>query len=303
MTHREYFYTLDAEGNLIHDGAILDDPMFLDLFFRRLRGNDSGRHEDYRYYAPCGPEWNYTAVADTPVVFTSFDGEHLGYAGSLRVPFSPSDLRFGDNGVLYHASPISPLGRLHRKVTLEVAKCVEPWGPWYAYTHPATGRIDVIRPVQVDPRYLLLPPRDGNACAGCGEDNPFGLRLSFLYDSQERAAHTWLRPTIRLMGSLNVMHGGYVALLLDETMGKVVRGCGVKAPTVQLNVRYRHPVPIGEAIHVRATLERVDGRKNMLRAFITRVNEESCVLAECEALFLTVPGTMQSRDESSMEKS
>ncbi|MFM8438638.1 MAG: PaaI family thioesterase, partial [Candidatus Kapaibacterium sp.] len=75
------------------------------------------------------------------------------------------------------------------------------------------------------------------------------------------------------------------------------------APTVQLNVRYRHPVPIGEAIHVRATLERVDGRKNMLRAFITRVNEESRVLAECEALFLTVPGTMQSRDESSMEKS
>ncbi len=303
MTHREYFYTLDTNGNLIHDGAIIDDPLFLDFFYKRLRTNDSGHHEDYRYYAPCGSEWNYVAVADTPIVFTSFDGKNLGYGGSLTIPFAAAELRFGSNGVLYHASPVGTVARLQRNVTLEMAKSVEPWGPWYAYTDPHTGRTDVIRPMEPDARFLFLPPQDGNACAGCGEDNPFGLRLSFLFDIQENSAHTWLRPSIRLMGSLNVMHGGYVALLMDETMGKVLRGCGVKAPTAQLNVRYRRPVPTDEPIHVSALLTRTEGRKHYLSAQITRVSDERTVLAESEALFLRLPATMQSPDETSLKAS
>lgn len=300
MTHREYFYTLDEQGNLIHDGAILDDPLFVDFFFRRLRENDSGRCMDYNFYAPCGSEWNYLAAADTPIVFTRFNGSELGYAGSLTYPFRASDLRFGENGVVYHASPLGVWARLHRNVALELAKQIEPWGPWYAYTNPHTGRTDVVQPLSGDNRYEFLPPREGNACAGCGEDNPFSLRLSFLYDKEKQQTHTWLRPSVQLMGSLNIMHGGFVALLLDETMGKVLSAGGIKAPTAQLNVRYRRPVPINDVLHVSARVARVEGRKHTLHSQISLAHQDDIVLAESEALFIAIKQTMHSTDESSL---
>jgi acyl-coenzyme A thioesterase PaaI-like protein len=288
MTHREYFYTIDTRGNLIHDGGIIDDPVFLDFFYRRLQSNNSGAHADYLYYSPCGPEWNYVAEQDTPIVFRSLNDGCLGYGGTLTVPFAASNLRFGANGVLYHTAPVGTWGRLHANVTLELSKHIEPWGPWYAYIHPDSGHYDVIPPLDGDARYRLLSPLAGNACAGCGQDNPFSLRLSFLFDTEQRSAHTWLRPSVQLMGSLNVMHGGFVALLMDETMGKVLRGCEVKAPTAQLNVRYRKPVPIGELLHVQASLVRAEGRKHFLHATVTRADNSEAILAECEALFIRI---------------
>lgn len=286
--HREYFYTLDTRGNLIHDGAILDDPHFLDFFFRRLRVNDSGSHTDYSYYAPCGSEWNYVACADTPLIFQRIEEDKLYYAPTLWVEFNPRDLRFGTNGVLYHRAPVGQWGRMLAPLAIELARSIEPWGAWFRYRKPLERYAEVIPPLQMPEAKQLLRPREENQCAGCGKANPYGLYLSFVFDSEQKIVESWLNPDIQYMGSLNTMHGGYVALLLDETMGKVLSGMQVKAPTAQLNVRYRKPVPIGKELYLRGELREVQGRKHHLHGSIRLAEQLEVILAECEALFIAL---------------
>ncbi len=286
-TPREYFFTIDAAGHLIHDGAIVDDTRFLERFYRSLRVNDSGRHTDYRYYSPCGSETNYVACVDSPIVFNSLRAAQLYYGAQCSIPFRARDLRYSTKtGVLYHAAPVGELGRLLPKIAVELAATIEKWGPWYAFRDSENDVLEVIEPVEPQAGLRLLRPKDGNLCVGCGRDSSNGLKLSFLFNEAEKSVQSWFVPDNRLMGSLNIMHGGFVALLLDETMGKILGALGIKAPTAQLNVRYRRPVPIAKELHLSATLEQAEGRKHHLRAEIRLAAEPDVLLAEASALFI-----------------
>ncbi len=299
MTRREYFYTIDTRGNLIHDGAIIDDPVFLDFFFKRVRANDSGLHPDYKFYAPCGPEWNFIACADTPLVFQQLIDGQLKYAPNYSVKFQPEHLAFAENGVLYHRSPVGQWGRVHPTVAVELAKNIHLWGPWFRYRDTHSLYDTIITPREIPSHLQLLAPRENNACFGCGQAAEIGLRLSFLFDKNASTVETWFVPDARLMGSLNIMHGGFVALLLDETMGKILGALGTKAPTAQLNVRYRKPVPIGEELYLKAEIIKREGRKNELRGSIMLARDSDTVLAEAQALFITLRQTMQSLAQTS----
>jgi len=288
MNPRNYFLTLDNKGNLIHEGAVLEDPTFLDVFFRNIRQNDTGEFTDYLYYSLCGRERNFVAITDTPVVFSFLDEGKLWYSPSYSVEFHPVDLRFGENGVLYHRAPIGEWGRIVPNVALELSANIEPWGKWFAYREKNSLYSIVIPPIHLPLHKTLIRPRAGNACAGCGEDNPNGLMMSFIFDSLEKSVETWFTPDSRLMGSLNIMHGGFSALLLDETLGKVLGGMQIKAPTAQLNVKYRKPVFIGSQLYIHAKLTKTEGRKNFVYGQICNANDPSVILAEAEGLFISL---------------
>lgn len=68
------------------------------------------------------------------------------------------------------------------------------------------------------------------------------------------------RMPARYQGSRKVLHGGIVALLLDEAMGKFNRVDGIVAPTAELKVDYLRPVPVGRKILVEARRIRQEGR-------------------------------------------
>jgi acyl-coenzyme A thioesterase PaaI-like protein len=63
-------------------------------------------------------------------------------------------------------------------------------------------------------------------------------------------------------------HGGVVASVLDEALGRLVVRTAPMARTVQLDVTYRRLVPIETELTVRAVLDRVDGRKIYARCSI-----------------------------------
>jgi acyl-coenzyme A thioesterase PaaI-like protein len=86
------------------------------------------------------------------------------------------------------------------------------------------------------------------------------------------------------MGSLNIMHGGMVSLLLDETMGKVLSGMQIKAPTAQLNVRFKSPTFIEQELHLMGRLISEQGRKLSLMADI--YDQEGNITAQAEGLFI-----------------
>lgn len=105
-----------------------------------------------------------------------------------------------------------------------------------------------------------LAPRMDNRCFGCGGANPHGMQLTFEQDDERRriTGRFQLGPVYE--GGSGFLHGGIIALLIDEAMGKVCRFRGVRAVTAELSVEYHRPIPSDAAIVVEAFESRQDGR-------------------------------------------
>lgn len=287
---RDYYYDVDVRGELTLDGVVQDDSEFLDFFYRRLAPTANPFYPEYPYVSRCGDEMNYLRPADTPIVFTSFDGERLYYGGTLSVPFYPDRLSYSDDGVLYYAAPVGQRGRIVPPVAVEIAAAVQPWGPFYAYRHPVRGNLIPFLPTTNAEHLHVLYPRPNHLCVGCSTDNPHGLGLSFIYDKRNDEIVTYVVPDERMQGALYTTHGGFVSLLLDETMGKCLTVRGIRAPTAQLTVHFRKPMLLGREHEIRARVIRQTGRANMLQAAI-RATDDASLIAEADAVFITIGST------------
>lgn len=124
---REYFYEIDADGRLFHDGSELTDVRFLDFFFTHLKPNPGTLHSEYAFVSPCGREMNYIKSI-SPIVFRALvqheNGASLLFAGQMLQPFSPESLFLDASGQLYHPTEICIAGRLGRHALIEVSKFI-----------------------------------------------------------------------------------------------------------------------------------------------------------------------------------
>ena len=144
VAKREYFYRIDSEGRLLHEGTELTDAYFLDFFFRQLQPNQTGSRPEFTYVSPCGREMNYVECNGLPIVFRSLLSPEssdrtssLLFAGTLRIPFHPEGLFFNQaTGELQH--PVEGLagkrvtsirmGRLGRHVLIELGRYIHEDG-------------------------------------------------------------------------------------------------------------------------------------------------------------------------------
>ncbi len=286
---RIYFYDIDLRGNLIHDNSIIDDGEYIDYFYNHLRANETGEHSEYPYISLCGREKNYVRAADTPLVFKRLNENRLEYGSTLSIEFTRENLRFSRGGILYHTAPIGGVGRLSPQIVMELSKWIQPFGEYFSYQEPKDKYQWIIEPLESLENQRILRPREGNRCVGCGQDSPNGLHLSFVFNSEHNTAESWFIPDTRLEGSLGIMHGGFVSLLLDEVMGKVLSGMAVKAPTANLNVQFRKPTFIGKRLHLMGKLLSIHGRKHFVKGEIYDENDQ--LLAEAEGLFIAIRKT------------
>jgi len=68
-------------------------------------------------------------------------------------------------------------------------------------------------------RYVRLQK---NYCFACGKNNPDGMRLRFTYDEERKLFRMPIPPGQALQtGPPGHCHGGIIATILDEAMGKV----------------------------------------------------------------------------------
>ncbi len=281
-SYREYFFDVDLHGNVYHEGEKIDDTDFLDFFYKQMRENQTGKHSNYPYFSPCGLERNYIRCADVPIVFQRINDEYLEYAGTMKQTFLPDKLRFSDDGVLYHPASIGNYGRIASIAIMALSPDISVFGPLYALK--IDGVSHVIEPIIPLDNVRVIRPRPENKCIACGAANSSGLQLSFLYNMQDNTAHSWITPDERTAGALGYMHGGFISLLLDEVMGKVLSGRNIKAPTAQLKVDFRKPIPLYEEIMLVGQLITEYSRKFSLRGKI--INNNGTILAEAEALFI-----------------
>jgi acyl-coenzyme A thioesterase PaaI-like protein len=125
-----------------------------------------------------------------------------------------------------------------------------------------------------------------NYCFGCGPDNPDGLRLKFHFDEEHHKVTCKFRLPHRYWGPPRHAHGGIVATILDEGMGKVNKLRQVIAVTSTMTVDYLKMVPLGKWLVVEGWEERVDGREHHNVAEIR--NDKGEVLARSRGKFIAV---------------
>ena len=95
-------------------------------------------------------------------------------------------------------------------------------------------------------------------CFLCGVQNPIGLKLTF-YDDDDRV-RAQFTPGEEHQGYPGVMHGGITCALLDETIGRTLVRQDIWAMTVDLQVRFHKPIPVGQPLTVLGELVRLRSR-------------------------------------------
>jgi len=88
-------------------------------------------------------------------------------------------------------------------------------------------------------------------CFGCGEDNPYGLKLQLKFDDDTKTAYGEYVAHELLEGPPNIIHAGIIAALLDETMITVNKYLEHVALTSELTIRYLQPAFINENLYIR----------------------------------------------------
>ena len=90
----------------------------------------------------------------------------------------------------------------------------------------------------------------------------------------------------RYTGPPGHCHGGIIATILDEAMGKVNKIRHVIAVTSEMTVNYLKPVPLHQPLRVESREVKVEGRKHINTAEI--LNEKGDVLARSQGLFIAI---------------
>jgi acyl-coenzyme A thioesterase PaaI-like protein len=83
-------------------------------------------------------------------------------------------------------------------------------------------------------------------CFVCGEQNPAGVHVRF-YEQEDGSVMARFIPCDHHQGYPGRMHGGVITAIMDETMGRAIMtryGDDIWGVTVELNVRFRQPVPL-----------------------------------------------------------
>ena len=139
------------------------------------------------------------------------------------------------------------------------------------------------KPQGHDTRDVKLPK---NTCFVCGPDNPEGMQLKFILDEARQTFVCHFRLGKRYTGPPGHAHGGIIACILDDAMGKVNKLRHVIALTREMTVEYLKPVPLLKPLRVEGREVKVEGRTHINAAEI--LNENGEVLARSKGIFIAI---------------
>jgi acyl-coenzyme A thioesterase PaaI-like protein len=129
---------------------------------------------------------------------------------------------------------------------------------------------------------------DYQLCFACGQQNPLGLKMTFLVDDNAVVAD--FMPRAEHQGFPGIIHGGIIATALDEALNRtsVLAESPAWTMTGRLEIRYRLAVPYGSLLRVRASLQSQRGRMVQASGKLTLAEDEAVVFAEAQGTFMTL---------------
>lgn len=128
-------------------------------------------------------------------------------------------------------------------------------------------------------------------CFVCGRLNPHGLYMTFFDNGQDEVYADYTVPA-PYQGYPGVVHGGIVAAMLDEVVGRVamIGDHHHFMMSVRLAVKYRQPVPTETPLQVVGRVVRLRGRLGRAVGEISLASGP--LLAEAELTLADVPAGM-----------
>ncbi len=120
---------------------------------------------------------------------------------------------------------------------------------------PCPARSTATKPRTTSCRRTIASPADQN--------NPDGMRLKFILDEERQTFVCRFRLGKRYTGPPGHCHGGIIATILDDAMGKVNKLHHVIALTKEMTVEYLKPVPLHKPLRVEGREVSVHGRQHI----------------------------------------
>jgi len=100
---------------------------------------------------------------------------------------------------------------------------------------------------------------DDQMCFACGSKNPIGLKLKFTLE-EDNVLRTQFTPQKVHQGYKDIVHGGIIALILDEVMVNLLWKSGRPAISAEIEVKLSQSVKPGETVYFEARISK-DGKK------------------------------------------
>lgn len=143
---------------------------------------------------------------------------------------------------------------------------------------------------------MLIEPNPTNVCFGCGGGNARGMKLTFEQDDAARKIVGRFRLGAEYQGAFGIIHGGVIALVLDEVMGKVCRFRDVRAVTAEMNIEYLKPVRVDADLVVEGYEAGMEGRNLNLAGEIR--DAAGKLLARSRGRFVILGQAHQTQDSA-----
>ncbi|NLJ76309.1 MAG: PaaI family thioesterase [Peptococcaceae bacterium] len=139
---------------------------------------------------------------------------------------------------------------------------------------------------------------DNNICFGCSPNNPIGLKMVFEHDGEICRSRFTAGPEHQSWN--DVVHGGLLATMMDEAMGKWLWEHGLVAMTAEMTVRYSAAVPVGAELTIESSLVSQKRRLLVMAASVTL--PDGTVAARAKAKFLKVEPALPPEKEEKYEQ-
>jgi acyl-coenzyme A thioesterase PaaI-like protein len=118
-----------------------------------------------------------------------------------------------------------------------------------------------------------------------GRANPMAPPAALTADLEAGVVRGEVHFGAAFEGAPGLVHGGFVAAVLDEALGMACIFSGTQGMTGELTTRYRHHTPVATPLRVEARLVSVDGRKIRTAG---EIYHGDLVVAEASGLFIVV---------------
>ncbi|PLX71392.1 MAG: PaaI family thioesterase [Denitrovibrio sp.] len=135
----------------------------------------------------------------------------------------------------------------------------------------------------------ITKQNNSTSCFVCGQENPHSLKTKF-YALDENTLVAEFTTLDEHQSYPGVLHGGIAAAILDETMGRTILNIddSLWGVTIDLNLKYRKPLPTDEKIYAKAILESSNKRTFSCRGAIILPDGKPAVTATGKFMKLTL---------------
>ena len=140
---------------------------------------------------------------------------------------------------------------------------------------------------------------NSDMCFVCGRKNPAGLYMQFFDNGKDEVLSEYT-VSARYQSYPGIVHGGILASMLDEVVGRVamIGDHHHFMVSVNLQVLYRHPVPVETPLKVRGRIVRLRGRLGKARGEI--ILPDGTVACEAAITLAEVPADILSNTNESL---